>query len=230
MIQFVCSKCPAGYSVHGTWFKIQELLVANPMWRDKDKSCPLCGEVLLLHALKLREPNRKWRRIDVEAFFRALCGFGLPEELGCSPEAISSLILANPIVGIDMAAAGGDRTVVYTINLKNNTKLHLAASPEGPCIYKITRMGNGHSNCNDIQKKTADSSVQRPHQGVQAEGEKADFDPRVSDVGADINGEDSGGVAPTGAGIQTGSDLDASHSVGASAGGSSSASSAQVTT
>jgi hypothetical protein len=220
MIQFVCSKCPAGYLVYGTWFKIQELLVAHPMWREKDKGCPLCGEVLLLGAPKLREPHRKWRRIEVEEFFKALCGFGLPEELGCTPKAVAALMQANPIIGIDMAAAGSERTVVYALILGNDMRLHLASSPEGPCIYKITRTQNGHSNSNHLPKKAADVSVQCPHQGISAGEQEADAGSGVSNASSDINAEGAGGTASADTTLQERSVMDASHSMGAAARGS----------
>ena len=230
MIQFACSKCPAGYLVHGTLFKIQELLVANPMWREKNKGCPLCGEVLLLGTPKLREPHRKWRRIEVEEFFKALCGFGLPEELDCTPKAVAALIQVNPIIGIDMAAASSERTVVYSINLSNGMLLHLASSPEGPCIYKITRTQHGNRDCNHLPKKASDNSVQCPHQGISAGEQEADVGAGVSNVGSDINAKGAGGTAPTDTALQACSVMDAGNPVGTSAGGSSNSTSSQVST
>jgi hypothetical protein len=220
MILFVCSNCPAGYRVAGTWFKIQELLVAHPRWREHDKECPLCGKVLLLYSSKTA-PHREWRQLDVEEFFKALCGFGLPEELGCTPKAVAALIQANPIIGIDMAAAGSERTVVYSINLSNNMMLHLASSPEGPCIYKITRTQHGNCDRNNLPKKATDASVQCPHQGISAGEQEADAVSGVSNASSGINAESAGGTAPADTTLQECSDMDASHSLGAAARGSS---------
>ena len=232
MIQFVCSKCPAGYQISGTWFKIQELLVAHPRWQDHDKECPLCGGVLLLHSPRLNI-RREWRRIDAEEFFRALCGFGLPEELGCNLEAVSALMQANLVVGIDMAEAGGDRTAVYAINLRNGPdgwKLHLVSSPEGPCIYKITRSQHGNSDSNHLPAKTTDIVIQRPHQGVPIAGAEANPGERTGDAGADINAENTGGITPADSTVQACSNLDAGNPLGTSAGRSSNSTSTQTTT
>lgn len=229
MIQFVCSKCPTGYQITGTWFKIQELLVAHPRWRDRNKECPLCGGVLLLHSPRL-PVHREWRQIGVEEFFRALCGFGLPEEVCCTPKVISALMQANLVVGLDMAEAGGDRTAVYAISLSNDWKLHLVSSPEGPCIYKITRSQHGNSDSNHLPEKTTDVVIQRPHQGVPAAGAEANLGERTGDAGADINAEDIGGATPADSAVQACSNLDAGSSMGTSAGGSSNATSTQATT
>lgn len=224
MIQFVCSNCPAGYQISGTWFKIQELLVAHPRWQDHAKECPLCGGVLLFPTARPSPEipiHREWRKLDVEEFFRALCGFGLPEELGCTPEAVSALMQVNPIIGMDMAAAGGDRSVVYSINLSNNLRLHLVSSPEGPCIYKITRSQHGNSDSNHLPKEATDVVIQRPHQGVPASGEETGLSERISDAGSDINAEGAGRATSTDTALQECSNLDAGSPVGTSTGGGS---------
>ena len=229
MIVFVCSSCLAGYRITGSWFKIQELLVAHPRWQDHVKCCPLCGDELLLHSPRI-PTHREWRQVDVEEFFRALCGFGLPEEIGCTPEAVSTLMQAHPVIGIDMAVAGGDRTVVYSINLENNLKLHLVSSPEGPCIYKITRTKHGDSDSRHLPAKATDVVIQRSHQGVPAAGEEADPGERTSDAGSDINAEDTGGASPASTTLQACSNLDAGSPMGASAGRSSNSASTQTAT
>lgn len=218
MIQFVCSKCTTGYQIAGTWFKIQELLVAHPKWRDHDKECPLCGGVLLVHSPRI-PIHREWRRIGVEEFFRALCGFGLPEEVCCTLEVVSALMKANLVVGVDMAAAGGDRTAVYAINLSNDWKLHLVSSPEGPCIYKITRSQHGNSDSNHLSKEATDVVVQRSHQGVPASGEEAGPDKGTSDACPNINAEGAGRATSADTALQARSNLDAGSPVGTSNGG-----------
>lgn len=194
--------------------------MAHSRWRNHDKVCPLCRGELLLHAPSI-PVEREWRQLNVEDFFRALCGFGLPDQLGCAPEIISSLLAANTIVGVDMAIAGGDRTVVFSINLNNGLKLHMASSPEGPCIYKITRAQYGNSDSSHLSKKTTDDTIQCPHQGVPAAGEKADLSERAGDAGSDINAEGAGRVASTDTALQECSDMDAGNPMGTSAGGSS---------
>jgi hypothetical protein len=229
MIQFVCSNCPAGYQISGTWFKIQELLVAHPRWQDHEKRCPLCDCVLLLHSPRIAI-HRDWRRIGVEEFFKALCGFGLPEEIGCTPDVVSALLKANPIVGIDMAAAGEDRTAVYAIILDNNLRLHLVSSPDGPCIYKITRTQHGDSNSSHLSKEATDVVIQRPHQGVPTGGQEVDVESGVSNADSNVNAEGVGGAAPADTALQKGADLDAGRPMGTTTGGSSNSASTQVAT
>jgi len=228
MIQFVCPNCPTGYQISGNWFKIQELLVAHPRWKDHDKECPLCGGVLLLQSPKIAA-DREWRRLNVDEFFRALCGFGLPDELGCAPEVVSALIRANPIIGIDMAEAGGDRTAVYSIILSNDLKLHLVSSPEGPCIYKITRSQHGNSDSSHLPKETTDVVIQRPHQGVPATREEIGPSAGAGNASSDINAEGVGGATPPGKTLQACPDMDASSTMGATAGGGSNSTSTQTT-
>lgn len=223
MIQFVCSKCPTGYQISGTWFKIQELLVAHPRWQNHAKECPLCGGALLFPTARPSPEipiHREWRRIGVEEFFRALCGFGLPEEICCTPEVVSALMKTNLFVGVDMAAAGSDRTVIYSINLSNDWKMHLVSSPEGPCIYKITRSQHGNSDSNHLPAKTTDVVIQCPHQGVPAAREETGLSERTSDVGSDIYAESAGRTASADTALQACSNLDAVSPVGTSAGGS----------
>ena len=231
MIRYICTSCDVGYVILGNLFRIKELLLDHPMWRAKPHLCPSCDQPLELdRACVYPSTERTWKRIGVEEFFRALCGFGLPDELGCAPEVIASLLSANLIIGVDIAATGADRTVIHSINLSNNLKLHLASSPDGPCVYKITRTKNGNSDCSNLPNETTDVAIQCSHQGVSAEGEKADPGKRTGGVDTNVNAEDSGGVAPSGTAVQTSSDLDASNSVGAPAGRSSDTTSSQVTT
>ena len=229
MIEFVCSGCSAGFQISGTWFKIQELLVAHPIWLKRDKACPYCTGLLVRPTPTLNR-QRAWRCLDVDEFFRALCGFGLPEELDCTPESVNTLIQSNPIVGVDMAAAGGDRTAVFAINLSNDLKLHLVSSPDGPCIYKITRTTHGNCDSSHLSTQAPDSTVQCTHQGISSGGQEANPSQGVGDVVADIHAESAGRVEPTDTPLQTNTDLDAGHSVGTATGGSSNSTCASAAT
>jgi len=77
--------------------------------------------------------------LSPEDAFSALCGLGLPEEIGTQPEVIRALLLSNKVRDIQNWQAASGRTVLDWLELENGVRIHLASSPAGPVVYKITR-------------------------------------------------------------------------------------------
>jgi len=79
------------------------------------------------------------KELSPEEAFRALCGFGLPSELGTDLEVVQALLLSSKVIGVQLKKSSSDRTVLENISLENGLVLHLAGSPSGAVIFKITR-------------------------------------------------------------------------------------------
>ena len=77
--------------------------------------------------------------LSPEDAFKALCGLGLPEEIGALPEVIRALLLSNKVKDIQNWQSASGRTVIDWLELENGVRIHLASSPAGPIVYKITR-------------------------------------------------------------------------------------------
>ena len=81
----------------------------------------------------------KLYELSMAELFRAMSGFGLPDELQVEPEYVKALLLSNPITDLLLQRSDSGRTVIKRLDLKNGLSIHLASSPRGATVYKITR-------------------------------------------------------------------------------------------
>lgn len=109
--------------------------------------------------------------LTVQECFAAMCGYGLPSEIGSEPENIKALLLSSAVIDVSTCTSPSGRTVLDRLDLANDTSLHLAASSHGPVVFKVTRRSDVRAG-NDsgaLQQGPADNVVRgacRCDQGV----------------------------------------------------------------
>ena len=165
---FGCDSCLQIIKLQGDQELINKLILHHVRWL-KGWPCVTCnckgpmtrvdGETL--EQLKQESTQRLLSVITLnpEEFFRALCGLGLPDELGCEPEIVKSLLLSNKIVDVGIFPLGTKRTVLTQMYLDNGLCIHLASSPAGPVVFKVTRGQHGTSTSAELSENTPDNNV-----------------------------------------------------------------------
>lgn len=134
----VCNTCGLAIQVNGSDQRIKDLL-SREIWGSMFP-CPRCGVGQAIRDTELPlELEAAWVELTPDEYFRALHGFGLPDEINCPPEVIQSLLLGNSVVGVGVELAPKQRTVLNTLELSNGLTLHLGVSTNGPVVFKITR-------------------------------------------------------------------------------------------
>jgi len=104
--------------------------------------------------------------LTAEECFSAMCGYGLPGEVGSEPENVKALLLSSAIVDVSTCTSPSGKTVLDRLDLNNGVSLYLAASSYGPVVFKITRRRDARTG-NDIgalQQDAANDNVRRLHQ------------------------------------------------------------------
>ena len=134
----ICNSCGLIIQVNGPEERVRELL-GRELWGDMFP-CPRCEFGRAIRDIEVPEalPDAQVE-LTPEEYFRALHGFGLPDEINCPPEVIRSLLLTNQVVGVGVDLAPKQRTILNSLDLANGLTLHLGVSTQGPVIYKITR-------------------------------------------------------------------------------------------
>ena len=148
MIAFGCDTCATVVKVYGELQTIKDLILSHPRWNGRWPCIRYgCSDEMGLLSKGLTSDLKTATSAGIvtehilnpEEFFRALCGYGVPEEIGCEPEVVRALLLSASISDIGMRRSKSNRTIVDRIDLDNGTSLHLASSPAGPAVFKITR-------------------------------------------------------------------------------------------
>ena len=148
MRYYACNSCLVLVKVHGDPDLIQRLIVRHSLWKD-GLPCVQDGCLDRMHHLTEAESKvAKWSSehdvlrvlsLSAEEFFRALCGYGLPDEIGAEPEIVQALLLSSKITGVSLFRSPLGRSVLERLDLENGTCLHLASSRHGPVVFKVTR-------------------------------------------------------------------------------------------
>lgn len=159
MIVFGCDSCFTVVKVDGEWEDVANLIMHHARW-DSGWPCinSVCQSKLGLLSKGLTNSLKGAReaglineiRLNAVEFFRALCGFGTPEEIGIEPESIRAFLLSTQVTDMLVKRAPSGRTILDRLDLDNGVSLHLAASPHGAMIYKITRRRNESKMDDDV--------------------------------------------------------------------------------
>lgn len=153
---FGCDRCYTLIRVIGKAEEIQSLIY-NHQWKD-GYPCVTAGcegnmhevDQAFVHSLKntVKSGLITFYTLNPKEFFSALCGFGLPDEIGCAPEIVKAMLLSARVSDVGVRESSSGRTILDRIFLDNKTCIHLAASPSGPCVFKITRVKDEDLECN----------------------------------------------------------------------------------
>lgn len=126
---FTCAACLKGFRVHGN----KELLKKCV---EVEARCPHCDTQL---EVGYSSKSREHIELDVGDFWRAVHGFGLPDEVVAGHEAIEALLLTHRVAAVDANKTRTGRVEIRSLTLANGVKLHFASSGEGAVIFKATK-------------------------------------------------------------------------------------------
>lgn len=167
MYCFACDACLMAVIVVGDPDDIRRLITHHPMWKD-GLPCVREGCLEKMYQLDvlpdmLRSQANVLEQVELtpEELFRAMGGFGLPEEIGFAPEMVRALLLSSKVVGMSADKVVSGRVILDRLDLEDGTSLHLASSRQGPVVFKVTRRrdaneGNDHV---DVQPDTENDGV-----------------------------------------------------------------------
>jgi hypothetical protein len=135
----ICNTCGLVIEINGDPQRVKDLL-GREIWGEM-LPCPRCELGQAIRDIELPDEQIPEAQIELtpEEYFRALHGFGFPDEINCPPEVIRGLLLTNQVVGVGVSLAPKQRTVLNSIELENGLTLHLGISTQGPVVFKITR-------------------------------------------------------------------------------------------
>jgi len=161
---FLCNKCGLGVRIVGDLTESTTLLIKHPKWRDS-RPCIRTGcggEMELQGKFDYEDAVQEDHTLEVHEFFRALCGFGTPDEIASEPEIVRSLLKSEKIVDVKVRKSY-TRTVVDHIDLANGLRLHFTLGSEGAVVYKITRYRDDpvDDDQGGVHPDSEDSGVQR---------------------------------------------------------------------
>lgn len=127
-----CDQCPAKYSVSKTDGDIQIL--------TQTLRCPVAKCKGTLKAGAWTTKGSAPRHMTAKDLYTAASGMGLPEETKCSPKDIRKLMIGKTIEELTIGPASNRmRSTLMAITLEGGIAVHLAPSPNGVTIYKVTR-------------------------------------------------------------------------------------------
>lgn len=154
MISIVCTACKVALSVVGDVTEVDQLVgQCSEFWKDS-YTCFRCNgraEGFLtaeISAAALRE-LQVYNVTSLEAF-AAMNGLGIPEERNCCGDVITPLLAALGVKAHGKEYRGVPRFFLDSLELPDGTKLHLGASPQGACIYRITKP-HSYARTNDVE-------------------------------------------------------------------------------
>jgi hypothetical protein len=101
-------------------------------------------------------------RLIPEEALLAMCGGGLPGEVGFSAEIIEALLMSSSIKGIKTRTSPTNKVIIDALELSNGLTIHLVANANGAGVLKITRRTNEPMDDAqlDIFENIRDPSVQ----------------------------------------------------------------------
>lgn len=145
---YACDRCLTVVRVHGDPASIRRLIVRHTLWKDglpcvnshcQEKMYELSNEEARAISSVTTPGVVNLLNLTVGEFFRALCGYGLPDEIKAEPEVVKAMLLSSRVVDASVSMSASGKTLLEQLDLENGTSLHLASSSRGPVVFKVTR-------------------------------------------------------------------------------------------
>ncbi len=153
MISIVCTACKLALNVVGEMSEVAQLVgQQSEFWQDRYTCFQCNGSAQGFLTAEVSAPAmRELQVYSVSATeaFAAMLGLGLPEERNCCSDVIVPLLEAVGVKVHGKESRGVQRFYLDAIELPDGTKLHLGASPQGACIYRITKP-HSYARTNDV--------------------------------------------------------------------------------
>ena len=137
-----CDVCSSVWSVLDDE-EAEKLLVQHKHWINHPRMCPQCGGTVVVTTVALvgylRAQGVAVPELTASEAFSALCGLGLPEQIGHEPEVVEALLLAHRVTGVEVAKSPSGRTLLKSLTLANGVTIHLISNVSGAGVLKIVR-------------------------------------------------------------------------------------------
>lgn len=153
MIAIVCTGCAHCLHVVGDVSEVDQLVgQRSDFWPDK-YPCWNCGSqaqgFLSPEISAAAMEKLQIFHLTPQEAFAALMGMGLPEERKCCAEVVEALLQGVGLKVKGKEFRGLDRYFIDQIELADGTKLFLGSSPQGACVYRITKP-HSYTKANDV--------------------------------------------------------------------------------
>ena len=153
MIAVVCTACNHAVHVIGEVSEVDMLVgQRSDFWPDKYK-CWDCGtnmEGFLTPEISAAVLNKLFiYELTAHEAFAAFMGLGLPQERVVEADTVLELFEKVGLKVKGKSYRGEQRYFIDAIEFPNGMKLHLAASPHGAAVYRITKP-HSYTRTNDV--------------------------------------------------------------------------------
>lgn len=153
MITIVCFACKHAISVIGDVAEVDNLVgQRSDLWPDKYRCWACEGKmeaVLTPEVSTAAYGQLSIYELGPQETYAALMGLGMPDERAVDPVTIAQLFEQAGLKVRGKSYRGVPRFFVDSIEFPDGTKLHLAASPQGAAVYRITRP-HSYARTNDV--------------------------------------------------------------------------------
>lgn len=141
MIIIVCKECGTAVRTSGEHEEVDCILGTKCDWFPDRYPCPSAGCRGLGEMVDQLEPGASQyidlHDLTVQEAFAAFHGLGMPEERDCGPTAVTEAFKV-PVKSLDAKLLkGSNRTIIYSIEFENGTRMYLASSAYGALVYRI---------------------------------------------------------------------------------------------
>lgn len=153
MISIVCKVCSTALRVNGELNEVETLVGQTSEYWPNRYPCFRCN-AFAEGFLTPEVSHTVWSVVEVfdvtaQEAFAALHGMGIPAERNCCSDVILPLLQAVGVKARGRDVRGQQRFILNELELPDGTKLHLAPSPEGPLVYRITKP-HSYVKANDV--------------------------------------------------------------------------------
>jgi hypothetical protein len=186
-----CFLCQTAYHVAGEVQEVDRLL-DTPEWKESlPCATPRClgraARVTLAWLVTNKDKVRKSEDIPLQTYYRAINGFGRPDQMPADLPAVKLKLTTKKVVRVDGYSVGDpERTIVRNLVMDDGTILHFASSTHGACVFAISEPGPTCLEVFDDQLAEATS-----HPGVPEPGDRQVEDGERDQVGdPEVGGED----------------------------------------
>lgn len=152
MVTIVCLACKHAVSVVGDMTEVDMLLgQRSDFWPDKYK-CWACGgamgAVLTPQVSAAAYSQLNVYELSVQEAYAALMGLGMPAERAVDEHLVKELFEKEGLKVKGKSYRGQQRFFIDEIEFPDGTRLHLAASPQGAAVYRVTKP-HSYTKAND---------------------------------------------------------------------------------
>jgi hypothetical protein len=141
-----CFLCQTAYQIGGDPLEVDRLL-DTPEWKESlpcatDRCLGRAARVSLDWVTANTDKVRKVEGIPLDVYYRAINGFGRPDQSPADLPAVKLELITKKIASVVGYSVGDpERTILNKLVMEDGTMLHFASSTHGACIFAISKPG-----------------------------------------------------------------------------------------